>query len=81
METPLSSEVPSQRWAYYLPVGRYLTQSGPGWRGDISATRDLGGSEQPPNNSMNLPSQPVTVRACARPAPDCLAGYAERYAH
>ena len=34
----------------------------------------------PANNSVNLTIRPVTVRACARPAPVRLAGYAERWA-
>ena len=33
-------------------------------------------SMEPPNQCMNLTVQPVTVPACARPAPDCPAGYA-----
>lgn len=33
---------------------------------------------KPANNSMNLMIQPVMARACARSAPDQLAGYAER---
>lgn len=43
-------------------------------------TMDAGGDAVglPPNNSVNLPIRPVTVRAFARPAPGRLAGYAER---
>ncbi len=34
----------------------------------------------PPNKRVNLTIRPVTVCACARPAPSRLAGYAERWA-
>ena len=67
MVTQSSSEVRSARWAYYLPVGRLLTQSGHGSRGDISATRGLGGSEPPPNNRMQQTVRPVTSVAWQRP--------------
>ena len=37
-----------------------------------------GNKRESPHNSVNLPTRPVTVRACARPAPGWLAGCADR---
>jgi hypothetical protein len=38
----------------------------------------MGDNSTQPNKRMNLPTQAVTIRACARLAPDRLAGYAHR---
>jgi hypothetical protein len=71
---------------YLAIVGWYPTMYGVGadgtfegfwsYDGFTGLTPSNGGAQ--PNTRMNLSNQPVTARACARPAPGRLAGYAQR---